>query len=138
MALPQTNRVPRNQELITTEDLYQMLVEIKALAERPPQPPTPPKTVHPLFHADFWLILLAFGANFMVFTSYIPTDVFEPLLTGALACLLFAMVFNLTRDRQHMIVRPITLNWVNPIAGLFGGRQPKSLAEIQHDHLHRP
>lgn len=137
MALPQTNRVPRNQELITTEDLYQMLVEIKALAERPPQPPTPPKTVHPLFHADFWLIFCSAVAVFMVFTSYIPTDVFEPLLTLALACQVLGMVFNLTRDRQHMVVRPITLTWVNPTGWLFG-RKHKTLREVQHDALHRP
>src|SRR3990172_8576525 len=82
---------------MTYDDVYTLLTAFKE------QPPTePPRRRHQFMNFDFWFMFIAMCLVGAVFTSYIPTALFEPLLTGAIVCMWIALSLNLTRERVEL------------------------------------
>jgi len=77
----------------------ELLNWIDTLGSEPP-PPVTHVTRHQLLNFDFWFIFAALGCMLAITSSFIPLDMFEPLVFGAITLLIFAMISNLTRDRQ--------------------------------------
>ena len=59
---------------------------------------------HQLMNMDFWFIFAAGACLFSIFTSFLPTDLFEPLAASAFGFIIFAMIANLTREKQGVVV----------------------------------
>lgn len=82
----------------------------------PNQDPEPQPTHHrhQLMHMDFWFVTAALACQLLIMTSFIPTNAFEPLIVASIAFLFMAVVSNLTREKQgivvHEIRRHVTIN----------------------------
>lgn len=59
---------------------------------------------HQLMHMDFWFITGALGCMLLIMTSFIPMNAFEPLVVAAIVLLFCAVVSNLTREKQGILV----------------------------------
>jgi len=61
-------------------------------------------TRHQLMHMDFWFITGAMACMLLIMTSFIPMNMFEPLVVAAIVLLFMAVVSNLTREKQGILV----------------------------------
>lgn len=79
---------------------------------------TPTHHRHQLMHMDFWFVTAALACQLLIMTSFIPTNAFEPLIVASIAFLFMAVVSNLTREKQGIVVhelrRHITINFSFP------------------------
>jgi len=57
-----------------------------------------------LAHMDFWLIFGALACLLAITSSFIQTYQFEALIFTAITLLLLALISNLCRDRQPMLI----------------------------------
>lgn len=88
-----------------------------------------------LAHADFWLIFGATGCLLAITSSFIQTYQFEALIFTAITLLLLALIANLCRERQVILVtRPIIKIEVK-FSRLFVPKiKIPSLRDLQHAH----
>lgn len=110
--------IPRPKLAYATDDPDARLMAFVALLEEKGviAKPSPPKRYrHAMLNLDFWFMFMANICVLLVFTSFIPTKAFEPLLTAAFLCGMFAMMLNLTRTQQELPPKP------EPSARAIGG-----------------
>lgn len=92
-------------------DLLEELVESGALSfdgEDPDEPITQPITYrHQLLHMDFWFLTGGLACQLAIMTSFIPLNAFEPLVVATIALLFMAVVSNLTREKQGIIIHEL-------------------------------
>ncbi len=75
--------------------------------------PTPQPTIyrHQLLHFDFWFIAGAIACQLTIMTSFVPMNLFEPLVVATIVLLFMALVSNLTREKQGVIVHETKHRW---------------------------
>lgn len=64
----------------------------------------PIQTRHQLANPDFWFFAGSGLGIILIFTSFVPTNAFEPILFGALMLNAAGLVANLTREKQGLII----------------------------------
>lgn len=125
--------------VVTNEDIYALMGDLKkrlenstAFKDGPPDSPRP-RLRHQFMNLDFWFMFAAIVQLFLIFTSFIHTNAFEPLCAGSILCMLLAMMSNLTRDRVELPPKRATTR--QPLFVInFGGKPSPSLTELQRQH----
>lgn len=106
MAKPELAVSNKDPEIV---DFAQVLEDFrKEFGDEGPTEPTqielPVKHRHQLMHMDFWFVTAALACQLLIMTSFMPIQAFEPLVVASIFFLFCAVVSNLTREKQGVVV----------------------------------
>lgn len=89
-----------DDELAILDRVQRLRNSLQSFGNSPP--PTPIRYRHQFANFDFWFMFLSMCATFAIFTSFIPTNAFEPILAAAMFLQFCALIANLTRERVEL------------------------------------
>lgn len=117
-------------DLETLNRLMRLRESLKAFGDGPPEQPKRYRAR--LLNFDFWFMFAAMIQLFLIFTSFIPTNMFEPLAAGSFVCCWLALISNLNREKVEL--PPKSPRKHRPLIVLNFNRVTPSLRELQVAH----